>query len=209
MESTTDLIQEQWQAADLTQEQWQAAERFAKALVKEQKKINEEIKQKNNSITTELNKIIAYLRACRLQQKQPQLLNYLTVLIENGGNFGHGNNNQEYYQCIYNACRQYLQKYLDEKDILKILGWSCRLMRYFQSGGFIEEKIYEEGEIIDATVTKKTETKKKITYNIAGKYTIPEYKCKCFEQIFVDMKVKVKVTRVEDGKIKQVKCVDC
>lgn len=206
---------------NLSERQWQAAHNFAMSLVESQGEINSSSK----GITTELNRAIAYLRACRSKQKPIQLLNYLTAFIKNGDRVGHGRNNKEYSQCIKDACEKYLEKYLDSEEILPILAWSCRLMRYYQNGGPIGEISPQQsarqmeieaanrslsfslGQVIDAKVTKKTDKKKKVTYEIAGAIKLTENNSKGFGEVIEGQVVKVQVVKLENGKVKKVKYV--
>lgn len=206
---------------NLTEHQWQAAHNFAMSLVENQG----EIQSTSKGITTELNRAIAYLRACRSKQKPIQLLNYLTAFVKNGDSVGHGRNNKEYSQCIKEACKQHLEEYLDSKEILEILGWSCRLMRYYQNGGPIGEISPQQsarqmeieaanrslsfslGQVIDAKVTKKTDQRKKVTYEIAGAIKLTENNSKGFGEVTEGQAVKVKVVKLENGKVKKVKYV--
>lgn len=204
---------------NLTDRQWQAAHNFAMTLVESQG----EIQSSSKGITTELNRAIAYLRACQSKQKPGQLLNYLTAFIKNGDSVGYSRNNKEYSQCIKDACNEHLKEYLDSGEILAILGWSCRLMRYYQNGGPIGEispqksareieieaanrsQSFNLGQIIDAKVTNKTDKKKKVTYKIAGAIKLTENNSKGFDKVSEGQAVKVRVVKLENGKVKKVK----
>ena len=203
----------------LKEEQWQAASNLAIALVNSQDEIN----PKKQTITTELNRIIAYLRACQSQGKTPQLSNYLTALIKNGESIGHGKENTKYYEAIKEAGDKHLKDYLNGEEILTILGWSCRLMRYYQNGGPVGEvreqvsarqekakvirqsQSFSVGQIVDAKVTKKTKEKQVVSYKIEGQGTLPEYRCPVFKKLQLEQVVKVEITRMKGKKVKNVK----
>ena len=63
------------------------------------------------------------------------------------------------------------------------------------------------GQIIDAKVTKKTDKKKKVTYEIAGAIKLTENNSKGFGEVVEGQVVKVQVVKLENGKVKKVKYV--
>jgi len=199
---------------DLTELQWQIAHAIAQTLVKADTDANE------------LGKAIAYLRNYA-NQDGTKLFDYLKTLVRNGRQIGHSKRTSDYYQAIDNACNQYLKAYQDNPAVmLHILGWSYRLMRYYQNAepvGEISAPLVESArqaeiaevvsthdfkvdQVLDATVTGVKGNK--VTYEILGTIKLTEKEPKKAKSLSEGQNVKVEVVALkEDGSLKKVKCV--
>lgn len=199
---------------DLTELQWKIAHAIAQTLVQADTDANE------------LGKAIAYLRNYA-NQDGTKLFDYLKTLVRNGRQIGHSKRTSDYYQTIDNACNQYLKAYQDNPPVmLHILGWSYRLMRYYQNTGPVGEisapvvesarqaeiaevvstHDFQVGQILDATVTGVKGNK--VTYTILETIKLTEKEPKKAKLLFEGQTVKVEVVSLkEDGSLKKVKCV--
>jgi hypothetical protein len=199
---------------ELTENEWEIARSIAKTLVEEDTDANE------------LGKAIAYLRNYANQDGK-KLFDYLKILVRNGRQIGHSKRTSDYYQAIDNACNQYLKAYHDNPPVmLHILGWSYRLMRYYQNAepvGEISASVVESarqaeiaevvsthdfkvGQILDATVTGVKGNK--VTYEILGTIKLTEKEPKKAKLLSEGQIVKVEIVSLkEDGSLKKVKCV--
>ncbi len=199
---------------DLTELQWQIAHAIAQTLVQANTDVNE------------LGKAIAYLRNYATQDGT-KLFDYLKTLVRNGRQIGHSKRTSDYYQAIDNACNQYLKAYQDNPPVmLHILGWSYRLMRYYQNAepvGEISAPVVESarqaeiaevvsthdfqvGQVLDATVTGVKGNK--VTYTILETIKLTEKEPKKAKLLSEGQRVKVEIMDLkEDGSLKKVKCV--
>ncbi|MEQ8386150.1 MAG: hypothetical protein RH949_27700 [Coleofasciculus sp. A1-SPW-01] len=199
---------------DLTELQWQIAHAIAQTLVKADTDVNE------------LGKAIAYLRNYA-NQDGTKLFDYLKTLVRNGRQIGHSKRTSDYYQAIDHACNQYLKAYQDNPPVmLHILGWSYRLMRYYQNTGSVGEisapvvesarqaeiaevvstHDFQVGQVLDATVTGVKGNK--VTYTILETIKLTEKEPKKAKSLSEGQTVKVEVVSLkEDGSLKKVKCV--
>ncbi|MEQ9622546.1 hypothetical protein [Coleofasciculus chthonoplastes] len=198
---------------ELTELQWQIVHAIAQTLVKADTDANE------------LGKAIAYLRNYA-NQDGTKLFDYLKTLVRNGRQIGHSKRTSDYYQSIDNACNQYLKAYQDNPPVmLHILGWSYRLMRYYQNAepvGEISAPVVESarqaeiaevvsthdfkvGQILDATVTGVKGNK--VTYTILETIKLTEKEPKKAKLLSEGQNVKVEVMALkQDGSLKKVKC---
>lgn len=122
----------------LTDNQWQLAHQIAQTLVREETDINE------------LSKAVAYLRS---QVNKPnagsRFFEYLRTLVKYGHQISHSKRTQSYYESINQICNQHLKTEKDSpEDMLIILGWAVRLMRYYKDAAPI-------GELTALTETSK------------------------------------------------------
>ncbi|MEQ9669527.1 hypothetical protein [Coleofasciculus sp. G2-EDA-02] len=192
---------------DLTENEWKIARAIAQTLVQADTDANE------------LGKAIAYLRNYA-HQDGTKLFDYLKTLVRNGRQIGHSKRTSDYYQAIENTCNQYLRAYQDHPSVvLHILGWSYRLMRYYQNAEPVGESArqaeiaevvsthdFRVGQILDATVTAIKGNK--VTYTILETIKLTEKEPKKAKSLFEGQTVKVEVVALkEDGSLKKVKCV--
>lgn len=199
---------------DLTELQWQIARAIAQTLVQADTDANE------------LGKAIAYLRNYA-NQDGTKLFDYLKKLVRNGRQIGHSKRTSDYYQTIDNTCNQYLKAYQDNPPVmLHILGWSYRLMRYYQNAGPVGEisapvvesarqaeiaevvstHDFQVGQVLEATVTAIKGNK--VTYMILGTIKLTEKEPKKAKSLSEGQTVKVEIVALkEDGSLKKVKCV--
>ncbi len=201
---------------NLTEIQWQIAHAIAQTLVKENTDVNE------------LGKAIAYLRAYSDRENAGlRFFDYLKTLAKNGRHIGHSKRTSEYYDSIEKACSQYLKAYKDDvAAMLQILGWAARLMRYYANAGTIGEitapviESVRQAEIAEATQSQEFALNQileatvlkikgnKVTYEILGVIKLTEKEPKKASYLVEEQTVQVKITALQNGSIKSVKCVD-
>jgi hypothetical protein len=201
---------------NLTEIQWQIAHAIAQTLVKENTDVNE------------LGKAIAYLRAYSDRENAGlRFFDYLKTLAKNGRHIGHSKRTSEYYDSIEKACSQYLKAYKDDvAAMLQILGWAARLMRYYANAGTIGEitapviESVRQAEIAEATQSQEFALNQileatvlkikgnKVTYEILGVIKLTEKEPKKVSSLVEEQTVQVKITALQNGSIKSVKCVD-
>ncbi len=201
---------------NLTEIQWQIAHAIAQTLVKEDTDVNE------------LGKAIAYLRAYSDRGNAgSKFFDYLKTLVRNGKQIAHSKQTPVYYENIEIACSKYLKAYQDDAAVLlKILGWASRLMRYYENAGPIGEitapivESARQAEIAEVTqfqefaLNQILEAKvlkikgNKVTYEIFGVIKLTEKEPKKASSLVENQTVQVKITALQNGSIKSVKCVD-
>jgi hypothetical protein len=201
---------------NLTEIQWQIAHAIAQTLVKDNTDVNE------------LGKAIAYLRTYSDRENAgSRFFDYLKTLAKNGRHIGHSQRTSDYYDSIEKACSQYLKAYKDDvAAMLQILGWASRLMRYYtnaESIGEITAPVIEsvrQAEIAEVTQSQAfalnqiLEAKvlkikgNKVTYEILGVIKLTEKEPKKASYFVEEQTVQVKITALQNGSIKSVKCVD-
>jgi activator of HSP90 ATPase len=125
---------------NISNEYLQVAHKIARALVKEQQRIEDNAGKKG--IATELGKLITYLDT-KIQQninlkkedKKPLPLNffeYLEQLAEHSKTTGYSQKTVDYYKSINETVNTCLREYAKKPRIMQqILGWSQRLMSYY------------------------------------------------------------------------------
>lgn len=206
--------------ASLTEQQWEIAHAIAQYL-KSQKTDPNEVK-----------KVLEYLRRFKSDNNAGQrFFQYLETLANNGKKVGHSTKTVIYYRNLENTCKEYLEPYKDNPEIiLMILGWTVRLIRYYdkdsletdqtinqtqQSQRQVEiEQAYQfqefsENQYLDATVTDLKKGNK-VTYQLKEtKQKLTEKEPKKIDKLSIGQSVQVKITKLEqDGKIKHVKYVE-
>ena len=203
----------------LTDQQWNIAHAIARDLILEDTDPNE------------VKKSLEYLR--KFQGKNDlgkRFFQYLSTLVKSGDRVGHSKKTISYYRTLQQACKQHLINYQDQPQLmLEILGWTTRLMKYYKttpqgeweasSEVAVSERQAEienasssqeftEGQEIEATVV---ELKKgnKVTYEItATTQRLTEKEPRKFNSLSQGKTVTVKITRLEEGKIKKIKRVN-
>ncbi|MBD3560606.1 hypothetical protein H6S82_17360, partial [Planktothrix sp. FACHB-1355] len=144
-----------------------------------------------------------------------------------GNRIGHSKKTSGYYESMERTCSQYLQAYQnDVAAILQILGWSIRLMRYYEKAGPIGEitapviESTRQAEILQVTQSQEFAIDQildaqvvgiagnKVTYQILGVIKLTEKEPKKASSLQKEQMVKVKITGLKNGSIKSVKCVD-
>lgn len=215
------------QEESLTEAESQRAHNLAITLVKKETDVNE------------LGKVIAYLRSIVNQpDAAKRFFKYLKTLVTNGRQIGHSGRTTDYYRNIEQACNQHLQsEQLGADDILKILGWAMRLMRYYKTSPIEEipappstsrrseqstKPIISERQVQVAAVQQSQKLEidqildatvlsikgNKVTYEILGSLKLTEKEPKKATSLKEGEITKVKVMALkEDGSIKNVKCV--
>jgi len=159
---------------------------------------------------------------------------YLTTLAKKGQQVGHSKQTKEYYENINEVCSTYLSHYQDRPFLmLKILGWSARLVKYYLTSSIAEETILQSflyevdsskqeveicqkspeqsfviGQVVDAVVLSKKSTGKKITYKILGTdVKLTNREPDKFDNLSNNQKVQVKIIKLEEQKIKKIKLI--
>ncbi|CEJ42344.1 hypothetical protein [Umezakia ovalisporum] len=207
-------------SGSLTDKQWEIAHAIAQTLVKENTDINE------------LGKVMAYLRSIVDETNaSAKLFTYLKTLVRNGNQIGHSGKTLEYYRSIETTCSDYLKRVTDATIILQILGWVCRLMRYYKDAGVpigeippptalpvesarqqeiakvVESQDFQVDQILEATVTKISGNK--VTYQILGTIKLTEKEPRKASLLKEGERVKVKIVDFkEDRSIKKIKLVE-
>ncbi|NES19753.1 MAG: hypothetical protein F6K41_12700 [Symploca sp. SIO3E6] len=177
----------------------------------------------------ELGKAIAYLRTyINREQAGARFFDYLKTLAKNGRHIGHSKRTTGYYYNIEHACSQYLKAYQDDVAVmLQILGWTSRLMRYYQNSdsiGEITAPVVESArqaeiaevisahnfavaQVLSATVTAIKGNK--VTYEMLGTIKLTQKEPKKAKSLSEGQVVEVEIVDLkEDGSIKKVKCVN-
>ena len=210
----------------LTNTQWQIAHDIARDLIESDADVNE------------LGKAIAYLRSAINQDPSKagtQFFKFLQTLVRNGNQIGHSGRTIGYYRTLDKVVGISLKKEeANAQNMLKILGWVARLMRYYKVTPIGEipdiefteeeteflterqlaieklksEQAFKEGQIIEAVVDKKYSKGNKVTYVIEG-IAFTEKERKTFNSIPESGIVKVQIKSLkEDGSINHVKFTD-
>jgi len=200
----------------LTDVQSEIAHAIAKTLVQSGTDVNE------------LGKAIAYLRThVNQEQAGVRFFDYLKTLAKNGRQIGHSKRTTGYYQNIEYACSQYLKAYQDDVAVmLQILGWTSRLIRYYQQADSIGEIMapvvesprqaeiaetisahnFAVAQVLSATVTAIKGNK--VTYEMLGKIKLTQKEPKKAKSLSEGQMIKVEIVDLkEDGSIRKVKCV--
>ncbi|MBF2063626.1 MAG: hypothetical protein IGS39_04225 [Calothrix sp. C42_A2020_038] len=208
------------QEKSLTETESQRAHNLAITLVQKDTDVNE------------LGKVIAYLRSIVNQPDAgKRFFKYLKTLVTNGKQIGHSGSTIDYYRNIEQACSQHLHEQLGAEDMLKILGWAMRLMRYYNTSSVEEIRTlppiptqpeisgrqieiaavsklqkFELDQILEATVLSVKGNK--VTYEILGTVKLTEKEPKKATSLKEGETAKVKVIALkEDGSLKSVKCI--
>ncbi|NEP60866.1 MAG: hypothetical protein F6K31_28425 [Symploca sp. SIO2G7] len=204
-------------AESLTDVQSEIAHAIAQTLVQAGTDVNE------------LGKAIAYLRTYfNREQAGRRFFDYLKTLAKNGKHIGHSSRTTGYYYNIEHACSKYLKAYQDDVAVmLQILGWTSRLMRYYQNAGSLGEITapvvesarqaeiaevisahnFAVAQVLSATVTAIKGNR--VTYEILGTIKLTQKEPKKAKSLSEGQIVKVEIVDLkEDGSIKKVKCVD-
>jgi|SanBayMetagenome_1026888.scaffolds.fasta_scaffold19427_2 hypothetical protein len=197
----------------MTDEEWAVAHVIAHTLSKEQIRI----KANSDGILTELKAITSYLKSI-INQDNPgeKFFIYLEILLTKGETIIHSEQTIPYRKSIKNTCRKCLQDYqTDAQIMLKILGWSSRLIHYYKVNPVAEPLVtlpkrgqFQVGEILEAEVLKKNNRGSKVTYQVKGDL-YSEKESKNFVLIPEQGIVKVQVVSLnpDDGSIKHIKFV--
>jgi hypothetical protein len=210
------------QKESLTDAESQLAHNLAMALVKDETDVNE------------LGKAIAYLRSIVNQQDAGvRFFKYLKTLVSNGRQIGHSKKTSDYYYSIQAACNKFLQgEKANAENILKILGWAMRLMRYYKVSpiedfslpnavAMAPEISQRQAEIAEVSQSQKFEVDQvldasvlsikgnKVTYQILEVIKLTEKEPKKAASLKEGQVVKVKIVAIkDDGSIKSVKCTE-
>lgn len=212
----------------MTEADWQVAHTIARTLVQQEMDVNE------------LGKAIAYLRFAIQQNPENagrQFFNYLKTLVSQGRSIGHSGKTPEYYRNLDKACSRYLQPYQTQPLILlHILGWTSRLIRYYNEGGVIgelstnpqtsptattqaqeserqaeiraiaQDQNFQVGQWVEATV--KNIKGKEVTYELPGGIKLTVKEPKKYGELSAEQAVQVEILELrENGTPKKVKWV--
>lgn len=205
---------------ELSDAQWQAAHQIA-------------IKLAKGTDVNEFRKAIAYLKTISARENAGKsFFSYLNTLSKNGDRIGHSKGTRGYYQDILEVCDNHLVDYQkDPAVMLQVLGWGARLIKYYKKNpvgeGFIpstaiteplvskrQEEIaqeiaksnFAEGQIVDAVITGMNTTGSKVTYTIANStIKLTNREPKLFKNLSDGQQVKVKIVKLDDGKVKKIK----
>ncbi len=200
---------------ELTTAQWDTADAIARTLVREGVKVNE------------LQKAIAYLRTYSASEGA-KFFTYLQVLAKEGQRVGHSKKTQEYYETLNRTCRQYLQGMSEDvPTMLRLLGWSARLLRYYSEGvptGAIPEPMVRsarEAEIQAITAESEfavgqvwdaislTIKGNKVTYQIQEVIKLTQKEPKLVGHLSEGQSLRVEIMEMhEDGRIKKVRKIE-
>ncbi|PSF37390.1 hypothetical protein C7H19_10715 [Aphanothece hegewaldii CCALA 016] len=155
----------------MTDEEWEIAHAIAHSLSKEQLRID----AKSDGIVNEFKKTISYFSSLsHREDAQTHFLRYIKILVENAENIGHSNQTFDYYRSLEKIYRKYLQDaQVDTIKLLKIIGWSSRLFRYYKYNPIAEvlftplkKHQFKVDDLLDARVVKKNSKGSKVTYEI-------------------------------------------
>jgi len=212
----------------LTDKQWEIAHAIAIDLIKNNPS------DRKNSIANEVSKIVAYIRTIIDKPDTITRLNtYLALLVKEGDRIGYSNETRGYYKSIKDNFSRYFQSNSNPQDILQVLGWVSRLMKYYKNSGVpieeisapvaivvksvVEEK-FAVDQIVEATVVtidekqvqsgKKTKLRTIITYEVQGSECQPDEEVNKQEvNLSVGDVVKVKIEKCQGSCIRKVKRV--
>ena len=110
-------------AGELSKHQWKAAHDIAF-----------ELSEAETVDINEFKKIIEYWRCFwGNSTSSERFFQYLNSLVQKADSIGYSKRSGSYYQKIREACKQHLKNY-DSSELLQILGWSGRLIVYYQKG---------------------------------------------------------------------------
>ncbi|MEM7554866.1 MAG: hypothetical protein AAF378_12335 [Cyanobacteria bacterium P01_A01_bin.84] len=205
---------------ELSDAQWQAAHQIA-------------IKLAKGTDVNEFRKAIAYLKTISDRENAGQsFFSYLNTLARNGDKIGHSKRARGYYQDILEVCDNHLVDFqTDAAVMLQVLGWGARLIKYYKKNPVGEDFIpstaiteplvskrqeeiareiatsnFAEGQIVDAVITGKSTTGSKVTYTIANTtIRLTNREPKLFKSLLDGQQVKVKIVKLDDGKVKKIK----
>ncbi|UCJ12524.1 MAG: hypothetical protein JWS08_01470 [Phormidium sp. PBR-2020] len=208
----------------LSEHQWQIAHAIAQQLVLDDTDVNE------------LKKAMSYLRTMSHRDDAgDRFFKYLEMLASQGHRIGHSKKTTNYYRSLEQLCCQYLQG--DRKDsqaLLRILGWTFRLMRYYKNGipPDVLPKIAAATEVMEVQSERQAEIAEviaeqdlspgtqlaatiagikgnKVTYEIFGTIRLTQKEPKKAKLLTEGETVQVKITALkEDGKIKKIEILD-
>ncbi|MBE7384524.1 MAG: hypothetical protein F6J95_024300 [Leptolyngbya sp. SIO1E4] len=199
---------------ELTEVQWQVAEAIARKLVIERTDVNE------------LRKTLSYLREYVDRENAGKaFFDYLKTLVRRGDQIGHSKKTVEYYKSLDSICSEYLKDYQDKApQILMILGWATRLVKYYDKGvptgeiqpitvmsereaaiqAVTQANTFEVGQEIEATVAAIK--KSKVTYEILGTIRLTQKEPKLASKLTEGQTVSVYIADLKnDGSIKRIK----
>ncbi len=112
------------ESVDLSPQYWDLAHGIAMTLVKADTDVNE------------LSKSIAYLRSVAHHADAGSRFFKFTSELVREHRFHRTQQTRRYYQLIDETCKDYLEPLKDKPaEMLQILGWAARLMRYYKDGG--------------------------------------------------------------------------
>lgn len=203
---------------DLSEKEWNIASAIAHDLVLEKIDPNE------------VKKALEYLRTFRSENNLgKRFFQYLGTLSANGRQIGHSKKTIGYYKSLEKACKNHLQSYQDQPQlILIILGWATRLMRYYKTVPLGEEATkqpqsskrqkeieeasqkqnWQEGQTVEATVVGFNKGNK-VTYELtATTQRLTNREPKKIKLLSEGQKVQVEIIAIKEGKINKIKCVD-
>ena len=193
----------------LTEAQWQIADAIARQMVLDGADVNE------------LRKAIAYLReTVDREAAGKNFFDYLKTLVRHGDTIGHSKKTVEYYRSLDIICTQYLVNYQDDAPkMLFLLGWAARLVKYYKDGApagelkvpeikseremelqaLAAENTFEEGQILDATITAMKGNK--VTYEILKtiKLTQKEPKLVKAGSLTAGQSLKIRIVSLKDN----------
>ncbi len=112
------------ESVDLSPQYWDLAHGIAMTLVKADTDVNE------------LSKTIAYLRSVAHHADAGSRFFKFTSELVREHRLHRTQQTRRYYQVIDETCKNYLESLKDKPaEMLQILGWAARLMRYYKDGG--------------------------------------------------------------------------
>jgi hypothetical protein len=206
--------------SDLTDSQWQTAHAIARQIVQ------------NDANAGELKKAMAYLRTCaNAPDGGTQFFKYLGNLVAGGDRIGHSKRTVDYHRGLNETCVKYLKPLQDTPLVmLEILGWSGRLISYYQASPIGElmnapmeievqsarqEAIlkaaemagFEVGQVIRASIDKIDGNK--VTFLLTGDIRLTQKEPKKAGSLTIGQSVQVEITELkETGVPKKVRLVD-
>jgi hypothetical protein len=214
---------------ELNEYQWQLVDSVAIELVKRQGELNPG--DNRAGIRGEVEKIIAYLRHGEQKQQSFSLWDYLETLVRQGNTIGHSGKTLDYFKAIQEVFKQYLSGLeQNNTELLQILGWVKRMMRYYGDAVPIEEvrnlatalpeetlsqrqaeiqaKVSEEkltcGQEVEARITAIRGNK--VTYTFFDTIPLAQKEPKLYQTFKEGQKVTVIITELkDDGGIKKFK----
>jgi hypothetical protein len=199
---------------------WDTAHKITTMLVQEQ----QQIEPTQDSIRSELNKIVAYLRTT-ISNNQDNIgenfFKYLKVLVDNSRNLKRSDRTPEYYRSIQKICNQHLTAIQSNPEaMIEVLGWSSRLFiaasletfdestqtnRQMEIQTAAKSQNLQIGDEIEAEITKISGNK--VTYQLLNIFSKTVKEPKHYTSLQIGQTVIVEITEIENGVPKKIKYI--
>jgi len=179
---------------------------------------------------------MAYLRAIADRSDAGEhFFKYLETLATQGHRIGHSKRTKEYFASMSEVCQRYLQGDVgNSAALMQIVGWSFRLMRYYEEGvppevlkdmaaemEVVEVQSERQAEIAEVVAKQEFEVGQqldaeiaaikgnKVTYEMLGTIRLTQKEPKKAKLLSEGQSVQVEITELkDDGGIKKVQWLD-